>query len=156
MPEESIYLSAEGLTKLEKELHELKTTKRKEVARRIFEAKELGDLSENAEYADAKNEQAFIEGRILEIESTVNNARIFKGGKQKKKDTVSVGTTIAVTIDGVEKKYTIVGSNEADPLNGKISNASPIGKAFIGRKIGEQVNIKAPRGVSTATITDIS
>lgn len=156
MNEESIYLSAEGLTKLEKELHELKTTKRKEVARRIFEAKELGDLSENAEYAEAKNEQAFIEGRILEIENTIKNAQIFKGGKQKKNDVVSVGATFTVTMDGASKTYTLVGSNEADPMVGKISNVSPLGKAFIGRKVGETVDVTVPKGTSTATITGIS
>lgn len=155
MTEESVYLSAEGLTKLEKELQELKTVKRKEVARRIFEAKELGDLSENAEYAEAKNEQAFIEGRVLEIENIIKNAQIFKEGKTKKKDGVTVGSTVTVTVDGKANTYTLVGSNEADPMTGKISNVSPLGKAFIGHKIGDTVEITTPRGTSSATITAI-
>lgn len=155
MNEEKVYLSAKRLAQLQKELAELKTIKRKEVARRIAEAKELGDLSENAEYAEAKNEQAFIEGRILELENIIKNATLIEEAKQGNKDTVSVGSTITIKSTDGEKTYSIVGSNEAEPVAGKISNVSPLGRAFLGRRVGETVSIVVPRGKLQVTITAV-
>ncbi|MBI4414954.1 MAG: transcription elongation factor GreA [Candidatus Kerfeldbacteria bacterium] len=144
------YLTQQGLEKLQQELRELKNVKRREVADRIQQAKELGDLSENAEYVEAKTEQAFTEGRIVEVENTLRNAIVID--ESKKGDTITVGSTIAVKIEGKDIEYSIVGSNEADPANGKISNESPLGKAFLGKKVGETVVINAPRGVMQYTI----
>ncbi|MFC1663225.1 transcription elongation factor GreA [Patescibacteria group bacterium] len=155
MEDEQTYLTKEGFEKLNKELNDLKTVKRKEVAKRIYEAKELGDLSENAEYAEAKNEQSFIEGRIIELENILKTATLIDNNKQKK-DSVMVGSTIIIKTDEGEKTYIIVGSNEANPLEGKISNVSPLGKAFIGKKLGESIDIEVPRGKKKVTIIDIN
>ena len=148
------YISKDGLEKLQIELEGLKGEKRKEVAKRIYEAKELGDLSENAEYADAKNEQAFIEGRILEIENIIKNAAIIDESKIDKSN-VSVGSTIDVEFENMLSTYTIVGSNEANPQEGKISNVSPMGNAFIGKKVGESVDIETPKGIRKVVIKNI-
>ncbi|MBU0597784.1 transcription elongation factor GreA, partial [Patescibacteria group bacterium] len=134
MAEQNTFITSDGLNKLKNELDKLKTKKRKEIAERIQEAKELGDLSENAEYVEAKNEQAFVEGRIQEIDSLIKHATIIK--QTKTGDTVEVGSKIKIKDDNDTKEYYIVGSNEADPSKGKISNESPIGKAFLGKKIG--------------------
>lgn len=144
------YLTQQGLKKLQQELTDLKIVKRREVADRIQQAKELGDLSENAEYVEAKTEQAFIEGRIVEIENTLRNALVID--ETKKGDTVAVGSTLTVKIEGKDNEYSIVGSNEADPANGRISNESPLGKAFLGKRVGETVTINAPRGEMRYTI----
>jgi transcription elongation factor GreA len=154
MNEEPTYISAEGLANLKNELHTLKTEKRKEVAKRIYEAKELGDLSENAEYHDAKNEQSFIEGRIIQVDSMIKTARIIDE-KKPTNNVVSIGCTISVTSEQGQQTYSIVGSNEADPLAGKISNKSPLGKAFLGHKIGDTFNIEVPRGTLAVTISEI-
>lgn len=150
------YITQEGLEKLKKELEVLKTVKRKEIIERIRNAKELGDLSENAEYAEAKDEQSFIEGRILEIENFINKAVIIDANS---KDTgiVSVGNTVIISCEGGvgKKEYTIVGSNEANPAHGKISNESPLGKAFLGKKIGEKVEVVVPRGKIICEIVNI-
>jgi len=145
MNEQNTFLTEEGLKKLKKELEELKGVKRREISERIQEAKELGDLSENAEYVEAKNDQAFVEGRILEIESILKNATIIKQ-KTKKRDQVEVGSKIKIKDGEAVKEYYIVGSNEADPSAGKISNESPLGQAFLGKKIGDIVEIKVPQG----------
>jgi transcription elongation factor GreA len=148
------YLTQVGLDKIREELHDLKTKKRKEIAWRIQEAKELGDLSENAEYSEAKNAQAFIEGRIAELEQILKSTVIID--ETTPRDTVSIGTTIAVEFDDARKQtFTIVGSNEADPALGKISNESPLGKAFLGHKVGEVVTLAVPKGSATATILSI-
>ncbi|MBI5465943.1 MAG: transcription elongation factor GreA [Candidatus Kerfeldbacteria bacterium] len=139
------YVTKEGLQKLKEELKELKTVKRKEIAWRIQEAKELGDLSENAEYAEAKNEQAFIEGRIIEIENMLKNVAVITSGQAD--GFVRVGSTITLKYDSSERQYTIVGSNEADPSKGLISNESPLGQAFLGCKVGDTVDVKVPAGV---------
>ncbi len=147
------YVTKEGLEKLKLELKELKTGKRKEIASRIQEAKELGDLSENAEYAEAKTEQAFIEGRIIEIENLLKNATIISD--ETGKEIVQVGSTVIFQGPEGEKKYTIVGSNEADPGKGLISNESPLGQAFLGSKVGSKVEVRLPRGVVHYTIKSI-
>lgn len=147
------YITKPGLIKLQEELAELKNVKRREVADRIQQAKELGDLSENAEYVEAKTEQGFIEGRIIEIESVLRNAILID--ETAKSDIIQVGSTITVRLEGKHLEYSIVGSNEADPAGGRISNESPLGKAFLGKKVGETVVIKAPRGEMEYTISEI-
>ena len=154
MTADKTYITSEGKKRLEEELDHLKTVKRKEVAKRILEAKELGDLSENAEYSDAKEEQAFNEGRILEIEETVRSATII--AKDENSQIVQVGSVIVVKNDGEQQEFTIVGSNEADPSSGLISNESPMGKAFLGKKVGDQVQIQAPKGIIGFEIIEIS
>jgi len=145
MNKQNTFITQEGLNKLKKELDELKKVKRKEIAERIQEAKELGDLSENAEYVEAKNEQAFVEGRILEIESILKQATIIKQ-KSKSSNKVEIGSKIKIEDNGQAKEYSIVGSNEADPSIGKISNESPLGQAFMGKKVGDIIDINVPQG----------
>jgi transcription elongation factor GreA len=151
---EQTFITPEGLAKLKEELNHLKTVKRQEVAKRIQEAKELGDLSENAEYSDAKTEQAFTEGRIQEIEAVIRDAKIIE--KDTSSSVVQIGSRILVKEDGDEKEFNIVGSNEADPIKGFISNESPMGKAFLGRKIGDKVSIEVPKGIVNFEIVEIS
>jgi transcription elongation factor GreA len=147
MPEKETVVTEEGLRKLESELEELKTVHRKEVNDRIRQAKEFGDISENAEYEDAKQEQAFIEGRILKLETMIRNAKIIHEGEGGA-DEVHLGSTVKVRNlgSGNESEYTIVGSAESDPLNAKISNESPIGHALVGSKPGQTVTAAAPSG----------
>ncbi len=149
------YLTAEGLTKLKEELETLIHVRRREIAARIQEAKELGDLSENAEYQEAKNEQAFNEGRIEELENTLKHAvviedTIVENGK------VQVGSAVKAESNGQAVKLQIVGSNEADPLTGKISNESPLGQALLGQNVGATVRVITPKGELMYTITSIS
>ncbi len=150
------FITQEGLKKLQAELEELKTAKRKEIAERIREAKELGDLSENAEYQEAKDEQSFIERRISELEDIVRNVQVIK--KSRKGGAVQVGSTIKVKNNelGQELSYTIVGSSEANPVDGKISNVSPMGQAFLGAKEGDTVPVQVPKGTIKFTIISIS
>lgn len=150
------YLTKEGFEKIKSELEELKAVKRKTIARRIQEAKELGDLSENAEYAEAKNEQSFVEGRIAELEATLKNATIIE--KEKLNTTiVEVGNKLELqTPDKSVREYIIVGSNEVDPEKGFISNESPLGKALLGKKVGESVELDAPGGKSAYTVKSIT
>lgn len=152
MTEKPEYLSQEALDELTQELQYLKTTKRHEVANRIEKAKDLGDLRENAEYHDAKEELAWLEGRIIEIEDKINRAVLIETGN---KESVGVGSTIKVAYNDKEKTFTITGSHEADPLSGKISNESPIGKAFIGKKVSEKAEVEVPAGIITYTILAI-
>ena len=154
LSDDIVYLTGEGLDKLTKELEYLKNIKRKEVSKRIQEAKEYGDLSENAEYAEAKDEQAVVETRIMELENLIKNSQVIQSSK--KGDIVRIGSVIKVTINGGEKTYSIVGSQEADPLNGKISNESPLGKAFLGKKIGDSVSVRTPGGTQEFVIRAIS
>lgn len=147
------YLTTEGLTKLKQELAELKP-KLREIAECIDKAKELGDLSENAEYHEAKEDYAFTAGRIAEIEDTLQRAAVID--KQTQTDSVNIGSTILIKNDnGREIEYTIVGSNEADPARGRISNESPLAQAFFGRKKGERVEVKSPAGTMVYTILEI-
>ena len=147
------YLTREGLTELQDKLHELKTTRRREIADAIHSAKEQGDLSENAEYVNAKEEQNRIEQQIAELEMTVRNARIIAKSSTTQ---VDIGNTVTLHCDGQEKIYRIVGSNEADPLNGKISNESPVGQALLQRKKGETVMIPTPAGQKECVVVKIS
>lgn len=153
-PTGGTYITQEGFAKLQAELSTLKNVKRREIADRIQQAKELGDLSENAEYVEAKNEQGFVEGKILELENIIRNAIVIPEGAAGG-DEVTVGATIAAQVDGKTIEYSIVGSSEADPSNGRISNESPLGKAFLGKKVGERVPIATPRGQVVYTIKSI-
>lgn len=147
-------LTKEGLEKLKKELDILKTTERQKVAQRIQTAKDLGDLSENAEYSEAKEQQALNETRVAEIEDTIKNSIIIENAGSKT-GTVSIGSTITVSSDGKERVFIIVGSNEADPAEGKISNESPLATSFLGRKLGEKISVSTPRGNTEYLIKDI-
>jgi len=147
------YLSREGLAKLRDELEELKNVRRPEVAARISDAKEHGDLSENAEYEDAKNEQAFVEGRIQSLEALIKNAIIID--EHHSTDFVQIGSTVDVESADGKETYTIVGSAEAAPRAGRISNESPVGRALIGRRKGDKVVISVPGGDSTYTVVAI-
>lgn len=150
MPE---YFSEEGLEKLKQELHELKTMKRREIAARLEHAKSLGDLSENAEYQETKEEQSLVESQIGELEERIRHAVLIK--KDMRTDRVTVGSTVRVTSKHGEELYSIVGSEEASPLQGRISNESPMGKAFLGHKVGEHVEVKTPGGVTRYEIVEI-
>ena len=141
-----IALTVEGQQKLEEELHFLETVKRREVGERIKEAKEFGDISENSEYDDAKNEQAWVESRIIEVNQILAHATIISA--PKKNDKVSLGSKVELKHgdDGDTTVYRIVGSAEADPADNKISNESPVGQAVIGRKKGDIVAVALPSG----------
>lgn len=151
-----IILTHEGLENLEQELQELKVVRRKDVAAKIKEARGQGDLSENAEYDAAKEEQAEIEARIVTIENMLRNAEVIDSGNVT--DTVSIGNTIKLFDNEFDEEieYTIVGSAEADPFNGKISNESPIGMAIIGHKVGDVVEVEAPDGLISFKILEIN
>lgn len=155
MTDKTTYVTPEGLEKLKSDLEYLKTTKRKDIASRIASAKELGDLSENAEYSDAKEEQALVETKILEMEENLRNVQLITKAKGSK--TVVIGSRIVV-VDATDKQFTfdVVGSNEADPAGGKISNESPLGKAFLGHKVGDQVLVAVPKGTITYTLKKVS
>lgn len=148
------YLSREDLEKLKRELDELVNVRRPEIATRIHDAKEHGDITENAEYEDAKNEQAFIEGRIQALTSLIKNAVIIE---EKHSTThVQIGSTVRLKGDDGTETYTIVGSTEAAPLEGRISNESPVGRALLGRKKGDRITVSVPAGDSVYTIVSIS
>ncbi|WP_226646678.1 transcription elongation factor GreA [Mesobacillus subterraneus] len=145
-----------GKEKLEQELEQLKTVKRKEVVERIKIARSFGDLSENSEYDSAKEEQAFVEGRITTLENMIRNAKIIQEDEVST-DAVSLGRTVTFVElpDGDEESYTIVGSAEADPFEGKISNDSPIAKSLMGKKVGDEVSVQTPGGEMNVRITTI-
>jgi transcription elongation factor GreA len=155
MPKDVI-LTQEGLANLKAELDHLSTSRRREVASRIKEAREFGDISENAEYDDAKNEQAMLEARIAALEDKLRSATIVDASDLGT-DVVRVGSIVHVKDEsnGRSSKYTIVGSAEAKPADMKLSNESPVGKALLGRKRGEEVKIATPRGERTLKITKI-
>ena len=155
MPKDVI-LTPEGLEKLKLELEDLQTNKRREVAERIKEARASGDISENSEYDDAKNEQAMLEHRIATLEERLRNARVITK-KDVAKDVVSIGSKVKLRdIDAKQTfEYRIVGSAEANPAENKLSNESPVGKAIIGKKKGETVEVAAPRGAMKFKILEI-
>lgn len=146
MAEKQTILTAEGLKKIEDKLEHLKSVRRREVAERIKQAIEFGDISENSEYEDAKNEQAFIEGEILTLEKMLRNAKLIEKGES---DVVTIGSTVILRDleFGDELEYTIVGSAEADPTEAKISNESPVGAAILNQKVGSIVEVNVPAGV---------
>ena len=140
-----VYLTSEGLKKLTVELEFLRTAKRQEVALRLHEAMEDGELIENAEYEAAKNEQAFVEGRILELDRIIAQAKLIE--RSTSKDQVQIGSTVTVKEDGKKaEEYTIVGAAEANPKEGLISNESPLGRALLDHKVGDDVQVQAPAG----------
>jgi transcription elongation factor GreA len=144
--EQEVYLTPEGAAKLEAELEELRGPKRQEMARRLRSAIQMGDLSENADYHKAKEDQGFMEGRIQEIEYLLKNARIIEATTGPT-DTIQVGSRVTVQEgDFPSETYWLVGAAEADPRNGKISNESPIGQALLGGHVGEEVTVCTPGG----------
>lgn len=156
MAENEIKITLEGLKQMEEELEHLKTVRRKEVAARIKQAIEFGDISENSEYEDAKNEQAFIEGSILNLEKQLRNARIIDT-EDVGVDAVTVGSTVRIFNHNkqIEQEYTIVGSVETDPAHFRISNESPVGKALLGHKVGDQVEVEIPSGILKMDVLEI-
>ena len=154
MPKDVI-LTPEGLTNLKAELEHASTVRRREVAARIKEARDFGDISENAEYDDAKNEQAMLESRIAQLEERLRSATVIDASELDN-EVVRIGTTVHVTdADGAKHKYTIVGSAEAKPAELRLSNESPVGKALIGRRKGDEVKIATPRGERKLKISKI-
>ncbi len=157
MSEKEVFLTREGFDKLEVELEEAKIVKRKEVAERIRQALDFGDISENSEYDQAKNEQAQLEERIAKIESILRNAKLIED-EEISTDIVGIGSKVVV-LDieyNEEMEYTIVGSAEANPQNGRISNESPVGKALLGSKQGQVVDVSVPDGVLKYQIQKIA
>jgi transcription elongation factor GreA len=151
------FLTKEGFQKLQEELEYLRTVKRMEVASRLHEAMEGGELIENAEYEAAKNEQAFVEGRIQELDVLLASAKIIEDNGKKKSDGVQLGSKVSIKEGNFEAEtFIIVGAAEANPREGKISHESPIGKAIIGHKVGESVKVETPGGTYTVKILKIS
>ena len=146
------YLSEEGLEQCKQELEELKL-KRQETAKRLEEAKALGDLSENQDYSSAREAQAFNEGKILELEQLLREATVID--KNHRSSVARIGSTIEVRANGKTQSFTIVGSEEANPATGKISNESPLGKSFLDRKAGDKVEVETPGGKVVYTIVTI-
>lgn len=148
-------MTADGFLALEEELNELKTVKRPQVIEAIKDARAQGDLSENADYDAARNDQAVLEGRIKELEHLIENAKIIEGGAR---DAVALGSTVKIGYieDDEEEEYKIVGSLEANPFENRISNESPIGKAVLGRRVGEVVSVESPNGSYDVKIISIA
>jgi transcription elongation factor GreA len=159
MVERPTFLTREGMKKIEEELEYLRTVRREEVAHRLHEAMEGGDIQENAEYEDARNERAFVEGRILTLEMILSKAVIIEDGSRSS-DRVGVGSHVTVmevnSDDGVPEDYHVVGSAEADPVAGRISNESPLGRKLMGAKVGDIVMVNAPDGLIQFKIITIS
>ena len=151
---EKVMLTKEGLEELKRELQELIDVKRPEVVTKISVARDMGDLSENAAYVSARDQQAFIEGRISELEGIIKKAVVSTGVSSG--GIVSVGSKIRVHVDGGEEEYIVVGAPEADPKEGKISHESPLGNALVGKKVGDKVEIEAPMGKLVYTILSVS
>ncbi|MBI1886429.1 MAG: transcription elongation factor GreA [Chloroflexi bacterium] len=155
MAEKPVPLTREGLAKFQEKLDNLINVRRAEVARRIQEARELAGAQNTSEYEDAKNEQALVEGEILDLERLIQNAVIIEEAHDTQR--VELGSTVTVINDkGQAAHYTIVGSAEADPRNGRISNESPVGKALLGKRVGDEIEVQAPAGMLRWTITGIS
>lgn len=153
-PDKPMPISADGLKKLEQELEQLRTHKRQEIADRIHAAMEFGDYSENSELEQAKNDQAFLEGRILTLEQMVKNAVVIEENGHH--DQVEIGSHVKLDFDGETVEYVIVGSAEAAPAEGRISNESPVGKALLGHKKGDTVSVSAPKGAIRMKVLAVS
>jgi transcription elongation factor GreA len=141
-----VFLTKEGLEELKQELTELTEKKRPSLIKRVAKARDYGDLSENAEYSTSREELSFIEGRIEELEEIISKAKVIQNGKNSSSKEVKLGSKLTVKVNGKEHIYTVVGEWEADPLEKKISHDSPLGKALIGKKEGEMVEVDAPAG----------
>ncbi|MBI4334356.1 MAG: transcription elongation factor GreA [Chloroflexi bacterium] len=156
MAQKEVYLTQQGLSRMEAELQTLLSVRRPDVAAKIQRAKELGGTDNNAEYEEAKNEQAFIEGHIMRLEQMIQRAKLIPNECQKA-GAVTLGCTVKVRHpDGSQEQYTIVGKEEADPTNGRISNESPVGKALMGKKKGETVEVPVPAGKIKLKILEVS
>ncbi|OGO52780.1 MAG: transcription elongation factor GreA [Chloroflexi bacterium RBG_16_68_14] len=156
--EHGVLLTEDGLAKLVQEMEHLKHVRRPQVAERIRQSKELASTQNNAEYDDAKNDQAFVEGRILTLEKLIQDAIIIDEEEAHHASTVQIGSTVSLS-EGRGKRqqqFTIVGSAEADPKQGRISNESPVGRALLGKRVGDEVHVQAPKAVLRFTITKIS
>ncbi len=155
--EKEVLLSTEGLKKIEQELEHLKSVRRREVAERIKQAREFGDISENSEYEDAKNEQAFIEGRILTLDKMLRNVKLIEESDGSDPKTVTIGAQVKVRdLDDKEVyEYTIVGSTEADPIANRISNESPVGKGLLGARVGQKLSIGIPAGTLRVEVLEV-
>jgi transcription elongation factor GreA len=155
MGQKKILITQEGLAKLQSELEHLLSVRRQEVASKIKRAREMGGTENNAEYEDAKNEQAFVEGRILTLENIVNKATVIESPALP--GVVEVGDKILIqNQDGKIEQFAIVGSAEANPVEGKISNESPVGKALLGKKIGDEIEVATPAGIIRLLIMDVT
>lgn len=154
MPQREVYLTEEGLKRLREELEYLRNVRRPQVAQRIQRASEVGGTVDNAEYDEAKNEQAFVEGRIQELDRLLANAVVVSGSQGS--EVVQIGSSVTVvTEDGRQQRYVVVGSAEAAPSEGRISNESPVGKALLGHRVGDQVEVQTPSRVMKLTIVEI-
>jgi len=156
MDSKKIYLTREGLGDLKKEFEELSKTKRPDVLARVAQARSMGDLSENAEYVAAREELSFIDGRIDELEELIKQAVLIQESHVKGNHVVKLGSTVTVHIKGKKEVFTVVGEWEADPKEKKISHESPLGKALIGKKVGEKVEVEAPAGTLGYTIVSVN
>lgn len=156
MDTKKIYLTKEGLDELKKEFTELSKVRRPDVLARVSQARSMGDLSENAEYVAAREELSFIDGRIDELEELIKQAVLIQESHAKGNHVVKLGSTVAVNVKGKKEVFTVVGEWEADPKDKKISHESPLGKALIGKKVGEKVEVEAPAGKLGYTITSVS
>ena len=152
MTDQTQYMSQEKLEELKQELKNLKTVESPKIAKRIDEARQMGDLSENAEYHQAREDMAWAQSRVKEIEAILDNAEVITTGVG---GTVEIGSFITVKVNGDKREYTIVGAQEADPTSGKISNESPLGNAFLGRKKGDKVIVKLPAGEQEYKIVEV-
>ncbi len=158
MDTKKIYLTQNGLNHLKKEYEELVKTKRPRILDRVSQARDMGDLSENAEYSAAREELSFIDGRIDEIEELLKQVALIHEEKHKKgkKSGIELGSTVTLHVDGKKEVYTVVGEWEADPKAKKISHESPLGKALMGKVIGEKIEVKAPAGKIVYKVVDVS
>jgi transcription elongation factor GreA len=156
MDSKKIYLTKEGLVDLKKEFEELSKIKRPDVLARVSQARSMGDLSENAEYVAARDELSFIDGRIDELEELVKQAVLIQDPHSKGNSVIKLGSTVTVTVKGKKEVFTVVGEWEADPKEKKISHESPLGKALIGKKVGEKVEVEAPAGTLGYTIVSVN
>lgn len=158
MEDKKIYLTKEGLDELKKEYEELTKVKRPVILERVSQARNMGDLSENAEYVAAREELSFIDGRIDELEELLKQVVIITNGNKKsgKKNVVALGSTVTLHVGGKKEMFMVVGEWEADPKEKKISHQSPLGKALIGKTVGEKVQVEAPAGKITYTIIDVN
>ena len=155
MDERPVLLTKEGLRQLEMELDQLVQVRRAEIAERIRHARDFGDISENAEYTEAKNEQGLLEGRIQTLEAMIRNAVLIED-EPREDGVVTIGASVTVTDDDGDETYAIVGAAEADPLRGRISNESPLGRALLGHRAGDEVEWTSPSGISRVTILAVS
>ncbi|OGM00371.1 hypothetical protein A2480_03920 [Candidatus Uhrbacteria bacterium RIFOXYC2_FULL_47_19] len=153
MQNQTVFISKEGLLKLKKELEFLKSTKQKELSERIGRAKEMGDLKENFEYHDARDEMSMVMGRIRRIEDQIARSQIVEKGDST---TIGIGSSVKLSSNSKEKSIIIVGATEAEPSRGIISNESPLGQELIGKKVGDNVTVKVPAGELTYTVIEIS